>query len=114
PRTDWFDDDAVSSFLSQDWQVTAQSSRVGIRLAGSPLRRHDRVELPSEGCVAGAVQLPHSGQPVLFLADHPLTGGYPVIATLHPDALDLAGQLPPGVRVRFVALAPFAPIDPEG
>ncbi|MFC0202132.1 5-oxoprolinase subunit B/C family protein [Paracoccus rhizosphaerae] len=114
PRTDWFDDDTVGSFLSQDWQVTAQSSRVGIRLAGAPLRRQDQVELPSEGCVAGAIQVPHSGQPVLFLADHPLTGGYPVIATLHPDALDLAGQLPPGARVRFTALAPFAPIDLEG
>ena len=70
-------------------------------------------ELPSEGTATGAIQVPHSGQPVLFLADHPLTGGYPVIATLHPSALDLAGQLPPGTRIRFAADAPFADIDPE-
>nr|WP_111298453.1 urea amidolyase family protein [Paracoccus saliphilus] len=113
PRTDWFSDDMVRHFLAQDWRVTAQSSRVGIRLAGDPVTRDDAAELPSEGTEAGAIQVPHSGQPVLFLADHPLTGGYPVIATLHPRALDLAGQLPPGTRIRFAAAAPFAPIVPE-
>ncbi|TJZ92041.1 carboxyltransferase domain-containing protein [Paracoccus gahaiensis] len=112
PRTDWFAPEMVDRFLAQDWQVTAQSSRVGIRLAGDPITR-DGAELPSEGTATGAIQIPHSGQPVLFLADHPLTGGYPVIATLHPDALDLAGQLPPGARLRFVARAPFAPLEPE-
>lgn len=112
PRTDWFSDKMLRHFLAQEWQVTAQSSRVGIRLAGDPVTR-DAAELPSEGTEAGAIQIPHSGQPVLFLADHPLTGGYPVIATLRPEALDLAGQLPPGARIRFAADAPFAPIVPE-
>lgn len=113
PRTDWFPTDSVARFLAQDWLVTPQSSRVGIRLAGEAITRADAQELPSEGTATGAIQVPHSGQPVLFLADHPLTGGYPVIATLHPSALDLAGQLPPGARIRFVAAAPFAPIEPE-
>lgn len=112
PRTDWFDAAAVARFLGQDWRVTPQSSRVGVRLAGDAITR-DGPELPSEGTATGAVQIPHSGQPVLFLADHPLTGGYPVIATLRPEALDLAGQLPPGARIRFVADAPFAPILSE-
>lgn len=113
PRTDWFPPETVERFLAQDWQVTPQSSRVGIRLAGEAITRPDNAELPSEGTATGAIQVPHSGQPVLFLADHPLTGGYPVIATLHPSALDLAGQLPPGARIRFEALAPFAPLTPE-
>ena len=113
PRTDWFPPETVARFLAQDWQVTPQSSRVGIRLAGEAITRPENAELPSEGTATGAIQVPHSGQPVLFLADHPLTGGYPVIATLHPGALDLAGQLPPGTRIRFAALAPFAPLTPE-
>ncbi|WP_405404483.1 carboxyltransferase domain-containing protein [Paracoccus sp. Ld10] len=113
PRTDWFDAATVARFLAQDWTVTPQSSRVGIRLSGDALTRDDARELPSEGTATGAIQVPHSGQPVLFLADHPLTGGYPVIATLDPSALDLAGQLPPGVRIRFAPAAPFALIDPE-
>lgn len=113
PRTDWFPAKTVAQFLGQDWLVTPQSSRVGIRLQGAPLLRDDARELPSEGTEIGAIQVPHSGQPVLFLADHPLTGGYPVIATLLPEALDLAGQLPPGTRIRFTATTPFAPILPE-
>lgn len=111
PRTDWFPDAAVALLLSQDWDVTAQSSRVGVRLAGNPLVRDDARELPSEGTEHGAIQVPHSGLPVLFLADHPLTGGYPVIATVLPDALPLAGQLAPGVRIRFAADHSFSPIE---
>jgi len=112
PRTDWFPDAAVARFLEEAWEVTPQSSRVGIRLAGAPLEREDARELPSEGTERGAIQVPHSGQPVLFLADHPLTGGYPVIATVLPEALPLAGQIPPGARIRFAAAHPFSPIEP--
>ncbi|MFC3630802.1 carboxyltransferase domain-containing protein [Paracoccus angustae] len=107
PRADWFAPEMIAHFLSQEWLVTPQSSRVGIRLEGAPVTRDDARELPSEGTETGAIQIPHSGQPVLFLADHPLTGGYPVIATLLPSALDLAGQIPPGARIRFTAAAPF-------
>ena len=113
PRTDWFTPAMIAHFLSQEWQVTPQSSRVGIRLMGEAVTREDARELPSEGTETGAIQIPHSGQPVLFLADHPLTGGYPVIATLRPEALDLAGQIPPGARIRFTATHDFAAITPE-
>lgn len=113
PRTDWFPQATVDLLLARDWEVTAQSSRVGVRLSGAPLTRDDARELPSEGTERGAVQVPHSGQPVLFLADHPLTGGYPVIATVLPDALARAGQIPPGARIRFVAARPFSPIEPK-
>lgn len=113
PRADWFTPDEIAKFLAQDWRVTPASSRVGIRLEGEALTRPDARELPSEGTETGAIQIPHAGQPVLFLADHPLTGGYPVIATLRPEALDLAGQIPPGACIRFVATEDFAPILPE-
>lgn len=113
PRTDWFQPDVIRDFLEQEWRVTPQSSRVGIRLQGErPLLRSDARELPSEGTELGAIQVPHSGQPVLFLADHPLTGGYPVIATLAPEAVNLAGQIPPGARIRFTTGAAFSHITP--
>lgn len=82
PRDDWFTD--VDELFAQPWTVTPQLNRVGLRLRGHrPLTRAIDHELPSEGMVAGAVQVPPDGQPVLFLADHPVTGGYPVIAVLH-------------------------------
>lgn len=114
PRTDWFTKKGAETLLMQDWQVTAQSSRVGMRLCGAqPLERRDAAELPSEGTALGAIQVPHSGQPVLFLADHPLTGGYPVIGVVARHHLDLAGQIPIGTRIRFNAVAAFAPLIRE-
>ena len=109
PRTDWFTDAAVENFLSQEWSVTPQSSRVGIRLSGDALERSNTGELPSEATVRGALQVPASGQPVLFLADHPLTGGYPVIANVAGHHLDLAGQIPVGAKIRFNAVSRFSP-----
>ena len=71
PRADWFDQAALDSFTAQDWAVLPQSNRVGMRLDGTPLQRSRQGELPSEGTVAGALQVPPEGLPVLFLADHP-------------------------------------------
>ncbi len=108
PRTDWFTPEAVAQFAGQVWRVTPQSNRVGLRLAGdTPLQRVHNTELPSEGTVRGAIQVPPSGQPVLFMADHPLTGGYPVIAAVAPYHLDRAGQIPVGASVRFNPIKVF-------
>lgn len=102
PRLDWFAADAWSSLLAQSWQVTAEANRVGVRLAGDPLGRVRDEELPSEGVVTGALQVPPSGQPIIFLADHPTTGGYPVIGVVSRQDIRLAAQLRPGQRLRFV------------
>ena len=111
PRTDWFTPEAVALLAAQRWQVTPQSNRVGIRLAGAePLARAVGGELPSEGTCIGAIQVPPSGQPVLFLADHPLTGGYPVIGTVAPHHLDRAGQIPVNAWVRFNPICDFEAI----
>jgi len=108
PRTDWFTPEAVALLSQQRWQVTPQSNRVGLRLAGeTPLARAVTGELPSEGTAAGAIQVPASGQPVLFLADHPLTGGYPVIGAVAPYHLDKAGQIPVHAWVRFNPIRAF-------
>ncbi|WP_410637388.1 biotin-dependent carboxyltransferase family protein [Amycolatopsis sp. lyj-346] len=99
PRDDWFDDPAGG--LAAGWTVTAESNRVGLRLDGTPLRRAVDGELPSEGVVTGAIQVPPSGRPVVFLADHPTTGGYPVAAVVKTAALSALAQARPGTRIRF-------------
>lgn len=106
PRDDWFTSDAVAALAAQTWTVSSQSNRVGLRLDGEPLTRSTVAELPSEGTLAGAIQVPSDGRPVLFLADHPVTGGYPVIAAVASYHLHLAGQLPPGAAVRFRPISP--------
>ncbi|MDI3195825.1 5-oxoprolinase/urea amidolyase family protein [Pseudarthrobacter sp. AL07] len=101
PRDDWFDAAALESLCVQEWAVTPRSNRVGMRLDGAALSRSRDGELPSEGTMAGALQIPPDGQPVLFLADHPITGGYPVIAVVVDHQLDLAAQVPIGGSIRF-------------
>lgn len=101
PRADWFDQAALDSLTGQEWQVKPQSNRVGMRLDGTPLQRARDGELASEGTVSGALQVPPEGLPVLFLADHPITGGYPVIAVVVDSQLDLAAQVPIGGTIRF-------------
>jgi biotin-dependent carboxylase-like uncharacterized protein len=101
PRRDWFTDEAWASLLDQGYTVTVQSNRVGLRLDGMPLERANTGELSSEGMVRGALQIPASGKPVLFLADHPVTGGYPVVGYVIDDDVDRCGQLRTGQTLRF-------------
>jgi biotin-dependent carboxylase-like uncharacterized protein len=113
PRPDWFSTEALETLAGTDWVVTPQSNRVGIRLDGDGVLERSRSdELPSEGAVTGAVEVPANGKPLLFLADHPLTGGYPVIGAVAEYHLDLAGQIPVGAKIRFRAVAPFSEIIP--
>ncbi|MFC4004232.1 biotin-dependent carboxyltransferase family protein [Prauserella oleivorans] len=104
PRHDWFTADALRTLLHEPYTVTPESNRVGIRLDGPELARARDEELPSEGMVAGALQVPPSGKPTLFLADHPVTGGYPVIAVVVAADVDKAAQARPGMRLRFSTL----------
>ena len=106
PRRDRLAADAWSLLTAADWTVCRDSDRVGLRLAGPVLRRATEDELPSEGLVPGAVQVPPGGAPVLFLADHPVTGGYPVLAVVRTADVDAAAQLRPGDRLRFTAAPP--------
>lgn len=112
PRDDWFAAGEPDRLARTEWRVSPVSNRVGLRLetGAEPLRRSRAGELAPEGTVRGALQVPPSGLPVLLLADHPVTGGYPVIGAVIDADLDLAGQLRPGQVVRFQAVDPD---DPE-
>ncbi|QBI54794.1 5-oxoprolinase subunit C family protein [Streptomonospora litoralis] len=101
PRDDWFTDDALDVLLGSTYEVTARSDRIGARLTGPLLHRRGGGELPSEGMVPGSLQVPPEGNPVLFLADHPVTGGYPVIAVVVAADVARAAQARPGARLRF-------------
>jgi biotin-dependent carboxylase-like uncharacterized protein len=107
PRHDWFTADAWKRLCRTTWMVTPDANRVGVRLAGPALERRFSMELPSEPMVTGAVQVPPNGQPIIFLADHPVTGGYPVIGVVAHADLHLAAQLRPGRSVRFRAVMQF-------
>ncbi|MFJ9021124.1 biotin-dependent carboxyltransferase family protein [Streptomyces sp. NPDC102259] len=104
PRDDWFTPDALRAFTSRTFLVSSASNRIGLRTEGPALERARSGELASEGMVLGAVQVPPAGRPVVFLADHPTTGGYPVIGVVRAGDLAAAAQAVPGTPVRFVAV----------
>lgn len=102
PRADWLAD--PGALTTQEWTVTADSNRVGVRLNGIGLARSATTltrELPSEGVVRGGIQVPPNGQPLIFGADHPVTGGYPVVAVLTEAGSDALAQARPGDHVRL-------------
>ena len=101
PRDDWFEPEARRLLLGSRFEVTPDSDRVGLRIAGPALPRRVARELTSEGVVRGSVQVPPGGRPTIFGPDHPVTGGYPVIAVVPSCAVHLTAQLRPGQGIRF-------------
>ncbi len=95
---------ARAAWPATAWTVSADVSRVGVRLDGPPLERRITTELPSEGLLLGAVQVPADGRPVVMLADHPTTGGYPVLAVVDRGDLSTVVQARPGTALRFHVL----------
>jgi len=103
PRADWLAPDALDRLCRTAYTVTTDSNRIGLRLDGPAIAWARDGELASEGMVLGAVQVPPDGKPVVFLADHPPTGGYPVLAVVQAEDLWQCAQLRPGDEVRFRA-----------
>ena len=101
PQNEMFTDEDIRLFLSQKYEVTAQSDRMGIRLSGEPLKSKNGMDIISDGIVFGSVQVPNSGEPIILMADHQTTGGYAKIATVISVDLPRASQLSAGNTVRF-------------
>ncbi|HSP38392.1 MAG TPA: 5-oxoprolinase subunit PxpB [Frankiaceae bacterium] len=108
PRDDRLTGEGLHQLFATPWTVTSSSDRTGLRLDGPELARSNSEELLSEGIVAGALQVPPNGRPILFLANHPTTGGYPVVGVVASEDLPLAGQAGPGTVLRFRRIAPPA------
>ncbi len=106
PRAERLTDEGLARLFATPWTVSATSDRTGLRLDGPELERRDSGELLSEGMVAGALQVPPDGRPILFLANHPTTGGYPVVGVVVSEDLPLAGQARPGTVLRFRKVRP--------
>jgi KipI family sensor histidine kinase inhibitor len=112
PQSDLFADPTLRAFFDATWNVAAASDRVGLRLSGPRLAHAGPAEIPSDGMLPGAIQVPPDGQPIVMLADAPTTGGYPKLGCVAAADLDALAQLVPGAgRVRFVRLKapPLAP-----
>ncbi|OAN52746.1 allophanate hydrolase [Paramagnetospirillum marisnigri] len=105
PQADRFTDEALALFLSSDYAVAKDADRMGLRLEGPGLEHRDGAGIPSDGLVAGCIQVPGNGQPIVLLADHQTVGGYAKIATVISADLPRLGRAVPGTRLRFSAVS---------
>ncbi len=105
PQQEYFTDDASAALLDAEFRVSASADRMGMRLDGPRLRHRQGWDIVSDAIATGAIQVPGSGQPVLLLADHQTTGGYPKIATVISADLPRVGRRRPGDALRFAAVA---------
>jgi allophanate hydrolase len=104
PQQDFFTEKAVTALLDNEFRISHSADRMGMRLDG-PLLQHRRGwDIVSDAIMTGAIQVPGSGQPILLLADHQTTGGYPKIATVISCDLPVVGRRRPGDALRFVAV----------
>jgi len=108
PQWDWFSDVARRAFFENEFAVTNEVNRLGLRIQGHTLeyaasRRES--EMISEGVANGAIQVPTSGQPMILFCEQRTTGGYPKIANVISADFYRLGQLRPGDRLRFKEVA---------
>ncbi len=104
PQNDYFSNSEIERFFASEYAVTAGSNRMGLRLEGAPIRHRDGFNIVSDAIATGSIQVPGSGQPIVLLADHQTTGGYPKIATVISADLPALGRLPIGSTIRFAPI----------
>jgi biotin-dependent carboxylase-like uncharacterized protein len=105
PQQDYFTDAAVATLLDAGFRISKNADRMGMRLDGPPLAHRRGWDIVSDAIATGAIQVPGSGQPIVLLADHQTTGGYPKIATVISADLPILGRRRPGDAIRFAAVS---------
>ncbi len=104
PQDDYFTSEGIATFLGSVYELTAEADRMGVRLHGPSIAHRGPTGIVSDGVVTGSIQVPPDGQPIIMLADHQTSGGYPKIATVIQADLPLLAQCLPGDKVRFAAV----------
>lgn len=105
PQDDYFSKASIGALLEAEFHVTNEADRMGMRLSGPKLAHEKGYDITSDGIATGAIQVPGDGQPIILLADHQTTGGYPKIATVISADLPALGRMAPGAVVRFSAVS---------
>ncbi|MBO6563055.1 MAG: biotin-dependent carboxyltransferase [Nisaea sp.] len=108
PQRDYFSDASTAAFFDAEYTISREADRMGMRLEGPALEHTRGYNITSDGIVTGAIQVPGNGMPIILLADHQTTGGYPKIGTVISADIPRLGRMKPGDRLSFTE------IDVEG
>src|SRR5262249_48118595 len=91
--------------LNNEFRISPSADRMGMRLDGPLLQHRDGWDIVSDAIMTGAIQVPGSGQPILLVADHQTTGGYPKIPPGISADFPIVGRRRPGDTLRFAAVS---------
>jgi biotin-dependent carboxylase-like uncharacterized protein len=105
PQDDRFTEEGIAALLGSDYEMLPQSDRMGARFKGPRIGHRRGHDIVSDGIALGSIQVPGDGQPIALLVDRQSTGGYTKVATVCSFDIGRLGQVKPGQRVRFEALA---------
>ena len=100
-QADWFTEDAHHLFLENLYKISPASDRTGTRLNGPKLRLREPREMVSQPVVAGSVQVPPEGQPIVLMSERQTIGGYPQISHVISADIPKLARAWPGTQVRF-------------
>lgn len=101
PQDDMFSENDLMLFSKQQYTVTSDLDRMGIRLWGIALRGKEKLEIISDAITFGSIQITNSGMPIILMADHQTTGGYAKIATVISADLPKLAQVKPNDKISF-------------
>ncbi len=104
PQNDYFSTGEIERFFCHEYTVSAESNRMGLQLEGTPIHHRHGFNIVSDAIATGSIQVPGSGQPIVLLADHQTTGGYPKIATVISADLPALGRLAIGSKIGFTPI----------
>ncbi len=105
PQEDRFSRKGLETFLQNDYTVSADFDRMGVRLDGPFIESKTGSDIISDGIAYGAIQVPSHGKPIILLSDRQTTGGYAKIATVASVDIPKLAQRRTGDRVRFTPIS---------
>lgn len=97
----YFSENSIQKFLSEEFTVTKLTDRMGMRLKGPRLENNKETNIKSEGLIKGVIQVPTDGNPIIMLSDHGTIGGYPKIGVVISADYDKLVQLSPNTKIKF-------------
>lgn len=106
PQDDYFTQDGIDTFLSNEYSVTHEIDRMGYRLDGPEIEHNEKgADIVSDGIAKGAIQVPHHGKPIVLLSDRQTTGGYTKIANVISVDISKLVQCKYPQKVKFTAVS---------
>ncbi len=105
PQEDYFTADSLAAFFGGEYRITREADRMGVRLDGPVLQHARGHDIVSDGIATGAIQVPGNGRPIVLLADHQTTGGYPKLGTVISADVPRIGRMRPGDALRFAEVS---------